>query len=147
MWEKLYFEKIFTNVHVGDAEQNLRSWNSSPGLVSTCWSSQPSVSSSKASLKCFYCLPWTSIMWHFKDSFKVKFFSQDLHPTFVLCVSPNSKWNLILRSILKQSINDSWACFALMWTLISDFILNLKTHRGHWLNVNLVRKTLLLMNL
>ena len=72
-------------------KQNLRSWNSSPGLVSTCWSSQPSVSSSKASLKCFYCLPWTSIMWHFKDSFKVKFFSQDLHSTSVLCVFSNSK--------------------------------------------------------
>ena len=128
-------------------KQNPRSSNSLPSLVLTCSSSQPSASSSKASLKCFHCLPCTSIMWYIKDSFKVKFFSQDLHPTFVLCVSPNSKWNLILRSILKQSINTSWACFALMWTLMSDFILNLKTHRGHWLNVNLVRKTLLLMNL
>jgi hypothetical protein len=56
-----------------------------PGLVLTCSSSQPSASSS-ASLTCFYCPPWTSIMWHFKDLFKVKFFSQDLHLTSVLWV-------------------------------------------------------------
>ena len=51
-----------------------------------------------------------------------------------------SKENLILRSTLKQSIH--WLCFDLMWTLRSAFILNLETHRGHWLNVNLVRKNL-----
>ena len=44
---------------------------------------------------------------NFKDSFKVKFSSQMLHSTSVLYVFPSSKLNLIVRSTLKQSINDS----------------------------------------
>ena len=47
--------------------------------------SQPSVSYSKSSLKHFHWSSWTTVVWHFKESLKVKFLSQDLHCT--LCVS------------------------------------------------------------
>ena len=59
----------------------------------------------------------------------------------VLCVFPNSKRNLILRFTSKQSINVSWSWNVWMRILRSDLILNLETHRGHWLNVNLVYRT------
>merc|ERR1712143_156164 len=68
---------------------------------------------------------------------------QNSHSTSVLSVFPNSKLNLILRSILKQFMINCRLCFALMWTLQSDLILNLETQRGHWSNVTFVPKTLL----
>lgn len=57
-------------------KQNLRSSNSLTGLVSTCSSSLPLPSFSTASLKCFHCSSWTSIVWHFKNVFKAKFFTR-----------------------------------------------------------------------
>jgi hypothetical protein len=79
-----------------------------PGLVLT----QPSASSSKASLKCFHCLPCTSIMRYIKDSFKVKFFPLNLHSTFVLCVTKfkiKSEFKVHIKAKHKRQL--SMLCF------------------------------------
>ena len=56
-----------------------------------------------------------------------------------LCVS-KFKIKSDLKIHIKTIHNQLSLCFALMWTLKSDSILNLDTHRGHWLNVTFVTK-------